>query len=380
MQSSSATASIVARADAALRAGQRQQAATLLEEAVGQSHDSAILLRLAVVRRALGEIEAALSVTEAAIKADQTNFLALLMRADLLQATDALDLAGRTYRAALRYAPPDSALSPPIRHQLDRARERAAADQDWQQSVVRWGERPEARLDDHARARVDGFRTSVLENFARGPLDPSRFIIPGLPHREYFEKDEFAGIEDLLAETDSIRREFLDLIDAKAGAFGNVYQHADQTDLNADVRRWSMIPLIRSGRTVDEFADHCPRTMALVRRLASPAIALIAPSVWFSVLKAGGHIAPHTGITNAHVILHIPLIVPSDCAFRVGGETRQWEIGTPLIFDDTIEHEAWNKSQEDRVVLIADLWRPELAPAERMAVTDLMNRQLIRAA
>jgi aspartate beta-hydroxylase len=63
------------------------------------------------------------------------------------------------------------------------------------------------------------------------------------------------------------------------------------------------------------------------------------------------------------------LIVPPGCGFRVGSEVREWQPGTALVFDDTIEHEAWNDSDEQRVVMIFDIWNPFLTPAER----DLMS-------
>ena len=136
-----------------------------------------------------------------------------------------------------------------------------------------------------------------------------------------------------------------------------------------------MIPLIRNGQVVKEFASKCPRTMELAKLLQMPRLPLISPSLYFSVLEPGSRIAPHTGITNARVIAHFPLIVPENCRFRVGGETRVWSEGEALIFDDMTVHEAWNDSDRIRVVLIADLWRPELSDAERAAVTALMDCQ-----
>ena len=91
----------------------------------------------------------------------------------------------------------------------------------------------------------------------------------------------------------------------------------------------------------------------------------------FSLLKGGARIPAHTGMLNTRLISHLPLIVPADCGFRVGNEIRQWEVGKLMIFDDTIEHEAWNDSCEDRVVLIFDVWRPELTLDERGAVTAI---------
>ena len=141
-----------------------------------------------------------------------------------------------------------------------------------------------------------------------------------------------------------------------------------------------MIPLIKNGAVVEQFASRCPETMAFARKLDLPKLGLISPSLYFSVLEPNSRIAPHTGITNARLIVHLPLIVPDDCGFRVGGEERRWEVGKALVFDDMTMHEAWNNSDRIRVVLIADLWRPELSGAERAAVSDLMNCRDIASA
>jgi aspartyl/asparaginyl beta-hydroxylase (cupin superfamily) len=91
----------------------------------------------------------------------------------------------------------------------------------------------------------------------------------------------------------------------------------------------------------------------------------------FSALAPKSHIPPHNGETNARVIAHLPLIVPERCSYRVGFDWRQWRVGETLIFDDTIEHEARNDSDELRVVLIFDLWNPLLDTADRDVVRRL---------
>jgi len=91
------------------------------------------------------------------------------------------------------------------------------------------------------------------------------------------------------------------------------------------------------------------------------------------MLKAGAHIGAHTGMYNTRLLCHLPLIVPPGCRFRVGNEVREWEVGKLMIFDDTIEHEAWNDSAEDRVVLIFDIWRPELTEEEKRELTLLFS-------
>ena len=96
-----------------------------------------------------------------------------------------------------------------------------------------------------------------------------------------------------------------------------------------------------------------------------------SPSVLFSLLRPGAHIPAHTGMVNTRLIGHLPLIVPPGCEFRVGNEMRPWVEGKAWMFDDTIEHEAWNRSGETRVILLFEIWRPELTPAER-ALVDAM--------
>jgi aspartyl/asparaginyl beta-hydroxylase (cupin superfamily) len=93
----------------------------------------------------------------------------------------------------------------------------------------------------------------------------------------------------------------------------------------------------------------------------------------FSLLRPGARITPHTGTHNTRLTCHLPLIVPPDCGFRVGNETREWEEGKLLIFDDAIEHEAWNSSDRDRLILIFDIWRPELSEQEKREIGALFR-------
>ena len=98
-----------------------------------------------------------------------------------------------------------------------------------------------------------------------------------------------------------------------------------------------------------------------------------SPFALFSLLQPGAHIKPHTGLFNTRLICHVPLIVPRGCQIRVGNETREWEEGKALIFDDSFEHEAWNRSAEARVVLIFEVWRPEISADERRALTAMFE-------
>jgi aspartyl/asparaginyl beta-hydroxylase (cupin superfamily) len=97
-------------------------------------------------------------------------------------------------------------------------------------------------------------------------------------------------------------------------------------------------------------------------------------------MRATTHINPHRGPTNMRVRCHLGIKVPDgDCAIRVGGETRRWQEGRCLVFDDSLVHEAWNHTDEDRIVLIVDLWHPGLSDTEVMLLEALDNHTYSQA-
>ena len=98
-----------------------------------------------------------------------------------------------------------------------------------------------------------------------------------------------------------------------------------------------------------------------------------SPSVLFSLLRPGAHIPPHSGLENTRLICHLPLIVPPHCALRVGNDIRTPVEGKAWLFDDTIEHEAWNRSDRPRVILLFETWRPEISEEERALVRAMFT-------
>jgi aspartyl/asparaginyl beta-hydroxylase (cupin superfamily) len=130
---------------------------------------------------------------------------------------------------------------------------------------------------------------------------------------------------------------------------------------------------MKNGRLVESNARHCPALMALLDTLPQPAVAGAGPNAMFSLLAPGAHIPPHTGISNARLVCHLPLIVPEGCWFRVADETRLWERGKAWVFDDTVEHEAMNPSGELRVVMIFDIWHPSLDEAEQAGIKAVIE-------
>jgi len=136
---------------------------------------------------------------------------------------------------------------------------------------------------------------------------------------------------------------------------------------------WSAFFLWKNGKAVAENAVRCPKTMRALENIPQCMIPGRTPSILFSQLRPGAHIPPHNGYINARLICHLPLIVPDQCRFRVGNDTRAWKKGEAFVFDDTIEHEAWNNSGETRVILLFEIWRPELDEEERGFVSNLIQ-------
>jgi aspartyl/asparaginyl beta-hydroxylase (cupin superfamily) len=208
---------------------------------------------------------------------------------------------------------------------------------------------------------------------------PTSFYFPELPQRQYYEAAEFGWAAEVEAAAPAIRAELLALLEAGTEDFRPYIQDGvagiplPGNKALLGKKDWSVRPLCENGFLEPDMIERCPVTWRTVLQAPVPRVPGWGPTVLFSLLKAGARIAPHTGMFNTRLICHLPLVVPEGCRFRVGNEVRAWEEGRLLIFDDTIEHEAWNESGEDRVVLIFDIWRPELSERERHELTMLFT-------
>ena len=99
-----------------------------------------------------------------------------------------------------------------------------------------------------------------------------------------------------------------------------------------------------------------------------------APEICFSVLSPQTHIKPHHGVTNTRLVMHLPLIVPSNCALNlIDAGIHEWVEGELVMFDDTFLHESWNRSDSTRVIVLMDCWNPHLTAVERQACTRLIE-------
>ena len=205
---------------------------------------------------------------------------------------------------------------------------------------------------------------------------PSMFYYPGLAQRAFFERDDFAWVADVERRTDAIRAELGALLNGDE-AFRPYVAYSPNAPAPAnhliDSQDWGAAYLFEGGVPHPQNAARCPETMAALAAAPQPSIGARSPMALFSRLTPGTHIQPHHGLLNTRLICHLPLVVPDGCAIRVGAETRAWREGELLIFDDSFEHEAWNRGTADRVVLLFEIWRPDIVDEDRAAITTLLN-------
>ncbi len=217
---------------------------------------------------------------------------------------------------------------------------------------------------------------------------PTFLYFPELPAAPYLDRSLFPWIEEFEAGTDRILAELQSLLRADANSedvFGSPELAAQNLRSPHGAPSWTGHYFYRHGERREANCAACPVTSAALDQLPLSHVGGHGPEVLFSVFTAGTHLLPHRGVTNTRVVGHLPLIVPPDCALRVGSEEHAWQRGRVVVFDDTYEHEAWNRSDQIRVVLIFDLWNPHLTELERAAVARLVvaigdfNRAMERA-
>lgn len=214
--------------------------------------------------------------------------------------------------------------------------------------------------------------------YQRYPQMPLVYYYPDLPYVQFANPGEFDWVSGLQAEFGEIRDEAGRLLHGKADFRPYVKANAQrpQGDVHGLLENpdWSTLFLWENGAPVEEHIAHCPKIYdAVMKHVPLCHIGSRAPSVMLSLLRAGAKIPSHTGMVNCRYICHLPLIVPPNCGFRVGERTIEWKEGEVIIFDDTVEHEAWNNSDLDRLVLIFDVWRPELEESEQQQIQTLFN-------
>ena len=225
--------------------------------------------------------------------------------------------------------------------------------------TVLGSDQPEARVvplainPPDAAAGIRRFHRYV-EGLAGGDGSRPGAVYPDLPSRPWHNSADFPLVGYLESNYDAIRDEILAL---DAGRF---HRESEGIRRTGD---WDVAFLYERGRRHEEVCAACPVTTRGIESHAT--VRSSAGLIYVSRMRGSTHIESHRGPTNIRVRCHLGVKVPDgDCAIRVGEEIRRWKEGKCLVFDDYFEHEAWNHTDEDRLVLIVDLWHPGLSATE----------------
>jgi aspartyl/asparaginyl beta-hydroxylase (cupin superfamily) len=364
------------QADRAAAAGQFDAARSLLLRAVEREDGTFDLwVKLSAMCKASGDLKSALSAIDRALVLSPLDFSALLARAVILDGLRDPG-AGEAFDHALAQLPADGDVPEPMRPAIAHARKRRDAHRSALEDKL--ARSLPADLPGDVKARADRFISNRTHRTRHFHQEPSDFHYPGMPEIEFHDPALFAGLPALEAATDEIRAEFDALIAAEAAEMVPYIQYPERVptrqwkELNHN-RKWTAIHLLQNGERIEANARHCPKTLAAIAGMDQPVVPGASPNAMFSLLAPNTRIPPHTGVANTRLVCHLPLIVPPGCCFRVGESKREWRVGKAFVFDDTIEHEAWNDSDELRVVLIIDLWPPALGTADRAAVSAVIG-------
>lgn len=360
---------------AALREQRFADAARAFEAAARADPGATALWRnLATARRALGDNQGELAALDAAIDIDRRDFMAWLRKAEAHQRTGDEPQAFAAWQAVLQLSqhldPLPEALVPVLKAGSDFCA--ACAGRIEYQVAEALGDF-QARMPTTAGRRARAFVDAAMGKRKIYTNECNGLCYPFLPADEYFEEAHFPWFADIEARTDAIREEMLALLADPGDAlrpYVRMEKGAPQskwTPLDQSLA-WGACFLWEYGKPNEPVLARCPATAEALAAIPQSNIPGRAPTAFFSILKPRTRIPPHTGVTNTRAIVHLPLVVPGGCGFRVGGETREWQVGKAFAFDDTIEHEAWNDSDEMRAVLIFDVWNPHLTPEEQEVI------------
>ena len=358
-----------------------RQALALLDkaDALGRTHNAT--LNRAVALRLLGDYHGSLAILDDALDMRPYDFAALLAKGAMLEKINQPKAAVDVYRNALKIAPPRAHCPPGVVTQMDYA--------------ARMVDQHARALGDFMRQRLAGLRADVgaaaLDRFDEGleiyagliqppKQQPLLLNYPRLPVIPFYDRSLFPWLSTLEEATEVIQEELTGLLETAFDEFAPYIAYPKGAPVNqwAELnhsRKWSSLFLWKDGQRQDAVCARCPRTAALLESLPMADQDSFAPTAVFSALQPHTHIPPHTGSSNVRLLAHLPLILPGPARFRVGNTTKTWEMGKAWVFDDTIEHEAWNDADSLRVILIFDVWNPYLDDKEKILITEMMKAQ-----
>jgi aspartate beta-hydroxylase len=355
-----------------LDAGNAEGALELLEMAADRSpSEPSIWLTKAAALHRLNRPEEEMAALDKTLLLNPRDVWALLHKGSLQEAKADVRGAAQSFRSALKAVPPGAKVPAPMIPMLRRAQQAAEANNRALEQFVET--RLEAVRGRHASADLERAERCLATMLQKEPVYrsmPAFLYFPGIPAIEFHDRKAFPWLDHLEAATDEIRREAESVLAAGPGALEPYVSHPEGNPhdpwkhLNRSPR-WGVFYLWRESEAIQENIARCPRTSAALASWPAWDVPGSGPTAMFSVLQPRTRIPAHTGVSNARLVVHLPLVVPERCGFRVGARRREWQPGKAFVFDDTIEHEAWNDSDERRTVLIVDIWNPYLTPAER---------------
>ena len=333
-------------------------------------------MNLAAACNGLGRADDEKAALDRVLALEPRHLRALLQMAVLYETKGEPRAAAATYRTALQSVPRGAQLPPEMLAHLQHA----------QRVVDANGRALESFLEDRlsglrsryageSLARFDKCLDTLLQKRAIYRPKPTFMYFPNLPGIEFFDREDFPWLDRIEAATPDIRAE---LVNVLAGGPTALEPYVSMQGKPQDAwrelnnsRRWGVYFLWKAGEACRDNMAKCPKTVEALESWPRCDLPGSGPTAVFSILDAKTRIPPHSGVNNARLIVHVPLIVPPGCGFRVGAETRGWEPGKAFVFDDTFEHEAWNDSDVPRAVMILDIWNPYVRPAEREMVAAL---------
>ena len=335
-------------------------------------------INLAAVHRVGGRFGAALEALDKGLTAAPRDFFALLMRASILDRQG--DRSGpEAYGIALAQEPVGVELDLPTQHAVQRAK---LVHKKYLESLREHlhicMRAAQSDCTASEKSKLAAFVDDSLRLRKRFHQEPLQFYYPGLPSITFYERSFFPWLQDFEECSRAISEDLHNIVGKDLDGFIPYVDYDESLPLDQwkELNRnpdWGAFHLIKGGKVIDSNARRCPRTMSALALLPQPNVPELGPAALFSALKPHTHIPPHHGISNTRLLVHLPLIVPEQCGFRVGNETRSWNAGSAFVFDDTIEHEAWNKSDQIRIILIADVWSPFLTASEKNAIAACMG-------
>lgn len=239
------------------------------------------------------------------------------------------------------------------------------------------------RFGDSDLRRVDRALAGYLGDWDATPPDsrqrPRFFYMPDLPAQPYLDPGLQPWAPVLRDAYPRIRDEALQVY-GEDGNFDNFVQlkgparMQDFVDGNGPSPAWQALFFWRHGQRYDSTHARCPQTSAVLDSIELCQVEDEAPEICFSTLLPGSNILPHFGVTNTRSVMHLPLVVPPGCALNIiGVGEHHWRAGELMMFDDSYQHEAWNRSSSVRIILLMDCWNPHLSAVEKLAVRQLVE-------